>query len=141
MATYPALSVLQPWAELIVLGRKTVEIRNWTTDYRGVMWIHTGKAPAPDLEASFGLGDCYHGGYIGRVTLSLIVPLTEKRYREWAARHLDTGFFRNGLYGWILSNPIRLNSPVSAPGRPGLFYPDYEVNQQLLAQFSEGDKG
>src|SRR5436190_8194637 len=41
---YPlALSIRQPWATLILLGLKTVEIRRWTTPIRGRVSIHAGK--------------------------------------------------------------------------------------------------
>jgi ASCH domain-containing protein len=33
-----ALSVRQPWAELILTGRKKIELRTWTTDHRGPLW-------------------------------------------------------------------------------------------------------
>jgi hypothetical protein len=41
-----ALSIKQPWAELILLGRKTV--RSWSTDFRGLLALHTGKKPVPE---------------------------------------------------------------------------------------------
>jgi hypothetical protein len=36
---YRALSVRQPWANLICAGQKTVEVRSWQTDYRGTLVI------------------------------------------------------------------------------------------------------
>ncbi|UPK31846.1 ASCH domain-containing protein [Bradyrhizobium sp. 186] len=38
-----ALSIMQPWAWLIVNGRKDIENRDWTTRYRGPVAIHAGK--------------------------------------------------------------------------------------------------
>lgn len=38
-----ALSILQPWAWLIVNGHKDVENRNWRTSYRGHFIVHAGK--------------------------------------------------------------------------------------------------
>ena len=32
-----ALSIRQPWAELILQGRKTIELRTWKTSYRGLL--------------------------------------------------------------------------------------------------------
>lgn len=34
------LSLLQPWASLLVFGEKQVETRSWKTDYRGPVAIH-----------------------------------------------------------------------------------------------------
>lgn len=48
------LSVRQPWASLIANGRKTIELRSWSTKYRGPIRIisgvskWTGKTPYPD---------------------------------------------------------------------------------------------
>ena len=43
-----ALSVRQPWAELIVAGLKDVENRTWRTDYRGPVLIHAGMKIEPN---------------------------------------------------------------------------------------------
>ena len=40
-----ALSVKQPWANLIACGRKTIETRTWTTRYRGPLLIVSSKRP------------------------------------------------------------------------------------------------
>ena len=38
-----ALSVMQPWAELIRTGRKTIELRTWSTSHRGDLLVCAGK--------------------------------------------------------------------------------------------------
>lgn len=38
-----ALSIMQPWAQLIVDGIKPVENRTWPTTFRGSFLIHAGK--------------------------------------------------------------------------------------------------
>jgi hypothetical protein len=38
-----ALSIMQPWAWLIVNGHKDIENRNWPTRFRGRLLIHAGK--------------------------------------------------------------------------------------------------
>jgi hypothetical protein len=37
------LSIRQPWASLIAAGRKTVELRSWSTNYRGPLLILAGS--------------------------------------------------------------------------------------------------
>jgi hypothetical protein len=51
--TYPALTIRQPWAGLIALGRKTIETRTWRLDprlWRGddtvALAIHAGQGVA-----------------------------------------------------------------------------------------------
>jgi hypothetical protein len=38
-----ALSLKQPYAELLVSGRKTIEIRKWNTKFRGLFLVHASK--------------------------------------------------------------------------------------------------
>lgn len=47
-----ALSIMQPWAWLIVNGHKDIENRDWTTRYRGPVAIHAGKKVDWDCGAS-----------------------------------------------------------------------------------------
>ena len=37
------LSLKQPYAELIVSGKKTIELRTWNTKFRGEFLIHASK--------------------------------------------------------------------------------------------------
>lgn len=39
-----ALTIRQPWAQLIALGVKTIETRSWSTRYRGPLAIHAGTS-------------------------------------------------------------------------------------------------
>lgn len=39
----PCLSILQPYAWLIVNGHKDIENRDWSTKFRGRILIHAGK--------------------------------------------------------------------------------------------------
>jgi hypothetical protein len=51
----PALTIRQPSAELIISGRKSMEIRSWEVDHRGPLWIHAGLFRKPELDAAFGV--------------------------------------------------------------------------------------
>ncbi len=45
MRHFRAISLKQPWANLIVEGRKTIETRTWSTPYRGELLIVSSKRP------------------------------------------------------------------------------------------------
>src|SRR6266542_3775250 len=128
-----AISVRQPWAELLVTGQKSIEIRSWATDYRGRMWLHAGLKRDPELEHRFGFKALYTGGFIGSIKLVALVPMTRDRWMQWRDRHLDPGEFRNGLIAWIVDRPRRFPMPVPSKGQLGLFNPPDEVIQQLKA--------
>ncbi len=46
-----ALSIKQPWATLLVHGRKTIEVRRWQLHYRGPLLIHAARIPDSRPEA------------------------------------------------------------------------------------------
>ena len=37
------LSICQPFAELIIEGKKTIELRKWNTKFRGEFLVHAAK--------------------------------------------------------------------------------------------------
>lgn len=80
------LSVLQPWAWLIVHGPKRVENRSWQTAYRGSILIHAGKSRVRlgsgyeygDLPVALPSATAYDfGAIIGRARLIDCVPVEE----------------------------------------------------------------
>jgi hypothetical protein len=135
-----ALSIRQPWAELILSARKSIEIRSWTTDYRGPLWLHTGQKKDNELESHFGLSDLFYGGFVGQVTLSSVVRIDLDRWERWRSRHLVPGPAPSESYGWLLRDPVRLREPVAAPGELRLFLPDSETLTLLHQAIAWGDR-
>ncbi len=76
-----ALSLTQPWAELVVLGEKQYETRSWSTKVRGRIAIHASKAfpkSAKDLTEEDPYFVTALGKYpIIRVALGAIVGTVE----------------------------------------------------------------
>jgi hypothetical protein len=108
------LSIRQPWAFLVVTGRKRVENRSWRSNYRGPLLIHAGARwvdePVERIERRHGIEvprDLPRGGIVGIVDLVDIV------------RSIDDPFF-TGPLGWVFANARTL--PFRPwPGRLGLF--------------------
>ena len=50
-ATGYALSLKQPWAALLVAGRKSIEVRKWPTVRRGRILIHAARVSDDRTEA------------------------------------------------------------------------------------------
>lgn len=128
---YPALTVQQPWAELIIAGRKSIEVRSWWTDYRGPLWIHAGRKEDVDEGRKFGLLSPFRGGFIGRVVLTTIVQFDSDRWSRWRERHLSDGPMPQLVYGWVLKDPVRLTEPFPARGKLGLFRPEGDITDVL----------
>jgi hypothetical protein len=128
----PALSIRQPWAELILRGAKTVELRNWTDSYRGPLLLHTGKLFAPGFESDPQWQELFLGGFVGVVTLLAIVPMDRERWTAWKEQHMDRGGYQSGFYAWIMGQPRRLDHPVPASGQRGIFYPERSLLELVL---------
>lgn len=96
-----ALSVKQPWANLIASGKKTLEIRSWSVAYRGPLLICASRKPAIE---PFGCAVCL-------VDLVDIVPFDRSRLRESCLEA-----WIPGRLGWVLKNP-RIVEPFPVKGR------------------------
>ena len=111
--TVYALSLKQPWAALLVHGRKTVEVRRWPTTRRGRVLIHAARVPddraegwalvPPELREEARL----LRGIIGAGEIwSCIAYRSVQAFTADQARHLnDPSWFRTPvLYGFTFSN-------------------------------------
>ena len=137
-----ALSTRQPWLELILQGRKTIEVRTWKTRYRGPLLLHSSRAVDPNACQRFGLEpDCLTvGAIIGLVTIVDCLAFTEASWSTLSAAHLNTGGFRPGLMAWVLREPQKIQ-PISFRGRLGLFeVPDHLVSGLRLTQHGYIDR-
>ena len=88
-----ALTIRQPWAELILRGCKPYELRSWRTNYRGPLVIHA--AMKIDVEDARRLGlnpeKLIVGAFVGVAILSDVRPysredarlLQKKKGRIW----------------------------------------------------------
>ena len=116
-----ALSIRQPWAELIIMGVKDVENRSWATEHRGSLIIHAARTLDVSKEElkeyaeqyGFDPDNLVYGALIGIVE---VVDCTMMVSSDWHYK---------GQYGWYLKNPKRLEVPVLMKGRLGLFNVNY----------------
>jgi len=116
-----AISVRQPWAHLLVYGLKTIEIRNWTTNYRGRLSIHASRTVDELAMHRTALDDLPTGVILGYVDLISIEKFTPESWLALADEHLDVGCFDPSLYAWKFANPTRLEKPIPMSGKMGLF--------------------
>ncbi len=127
------LAMSQPWAELLVSGKKKVEIRNKNTNHRGWFYIYAcRKDTNENTVKSFGFDELPMGFIIGKAFLKGV-----KRYdslREFAADvklHLATekelkaeGWTtKMPKYGYIISEVKRMKA-LPFRGMPGFFNVD-----------------
>lgn len=136
-----AITIWQPWAELIIRGFKQYETRSWPTHYRGKIAIHAGQYHSLPHEVYAGIAaaigippEAYDGSWlfylengigafgavIGTVTLAGSFS-TDGLRRTLSAREIAMGDFTDGRHAWKLERPMRCDPPVPARGRQGLW--------------------
>lgn len=135
-----ALSIRQPWADLILHGKKTLELRNWLVNYRGPLAIHASQTVEETACRTHGIDPkkVSTGVVLGVVELKDIQTLDESTYYANGQEHLSTAPFKAPLFGWMLTNPKILDQPFPFTGHMGLFnVPD----GLLLADPANNEKG
>jgi hypothetical protein len=99
-----ALSVKQPWANLIASGKKTIETRLWTTHYRGHLLIVSSKKPKIE-PAGYAVA---------------FVELVDCRPMTMGDEDAACCPIYPGAVSWILRN-IRKLKPFPVRGQLGLY--------------------
>jgi hypothetical protein len=134
-----ALSLLQPWASLVVWGHKTIETRSWRTAYRGELLIHASRGKSGELiaqEPAFKRHIPHYdrlpfGALIGKVLLTDVVPvdalfLSDSLINKLSMEERAFGDYTRGRYAWMLEEPVAFADPIRINGSLGLW--DYELN-------------
>lgn len=115
-----ALSVKQPWAALLIAGRKTIEVRRWPTVRRGRVLLHAAKTPderaegwnlVRSLPSDLRCLADLRGGIMGSLTL-----LECRTYRspesfqaDQALHHNSPDWFRPPvMFGFRFADPMPL---------------------------------
>ncbi|MCF3627470.1 ASCH domain-containing protein [Planktothrix agardhii 1801] len=155
------LTIQEPWASLLVKGKKQYETRDWQRNYRGLLAIHAGKQSVPVEDYPLGLSEILDdlgisqtdlnnnkGKIIAIATLKDIHLMTDKFINEQTELERLTGFWEPGLYAWELTNIKPLSEPIPARGLPGLWlieqrlpglgFGDRNIEQEILNQLKSG---
>ena len=123
-----ALSIKQPWADLIVSGVKDIENRTWKTNFRGRVYVHASQKEADrpfgfsrftsEQIHSMNIPLCFYFTYkysaiIGEVD---IVDCVLSHSSIWAEH--ETVKKKDGkeiivpVWNWVLANPIKYDNPI-----------------------------
>lgn len=139
-----AISLWQPWASLVVLGKKRIETRSWATSYRGPLLVHAAKRWGPDERAI-----CWErpfvdalaefvgtmpgdrllplGCIIGMVNVTGCILTTAANVP--AGDEYYFGDYAPGRYQWHTSDAIAFAEPIPWKGSQGFF----DVPDQVIA--------
>jgi hypothetical protein len=127
------LSLLQPWATLVVMGVKQIETRSWSTVHRGPLLIHASKGKAGEIFANEPPFKKYipdfkqlpFGFIIGQVTLADVVRIrtgslfhtNEEMMNRLTMEEKAFGDYTEGRFAWMLQDAIQFKQPIGARGR------------------------
>lgn len=117
------LAISQPFAKLIVDGKKTIELRSWKTNYRGEFLIHAPQKIRYEDCKRLGIKEkLVTGAIIGKAELYDIKRYSS-RYEVKAdfQYHLASGKFYTKRYGFLLKRAKRFQIPIPCKGKLGLF--------------------
>jgi hypothetical protein len=127
-----ALTLKQPWAELVVLGAKWIETRPFGTDYRGPLYIHSsGHFHFSDLELCYQIPEfnkhiptphsqCRPGEIVGMAQLNDIKKMDEHLVEEFFQTDQRVfGEWKEGRYAWFLSHAVKFGNPIKMKGQLG----------------------
>lgn len=110
-----ALSIQQPWAELILRGDKDIENRSRCTSVRGIIAIHASKTVDIEACAKYGIdpSSLVTGAIVGSVEITDCVYGVFASKSRWATA---------GQCHYLLKNPKRFARPIPYRGMPGFFH-------------------
>lgn len=134
-ACMKCLSLKQSFAELVVSGRKTIELRSWNTKFRGWFLVHASGNV--DVEACKLLGLNRNAlprrAVVGKAYLYGVREyLTEREFTADQGKHMALGEYVKPRFGFLIRDATR-TKPVPLLGRLGFFDVDPNI--------CEADKG
>ncbi|HXX05528.1 MAG TPA: ASCH domain-containing protein [Candidatus Bathyarchaeia archaeon] len=118
------LSVSQPYADFIIEGKKTIELRRWNTMYRGEFLIHAplkvNKEACKRLKIKED--DLRTGVIIGKVEIyDVKVYTTIAELKSDYTKHFAGKEYLHHKYGFLLRNAQSLKVPIPCKGSLGFF--------------------
>lgn len=139
--TMTAITLVQPWGELVVSGKKTIECRNWKTNRRGFVALHASKKKERSrfelcrdhFKINVDADEVDYGAVIGFAEIVDVVDeeFLSKKNLKW---------FEEGQYAFVLENIIRLDEPVEVKGMMGFWNLQGEALAQCLNQLPKKQK-
>ena len=109
---YKAISLKQPWANLVASGEKTIETRKWSTKYRGDLVICSSQNPKIE---PYGKALCI-------VELYDVQPMTKEHEKKACVK------VYHKAHAWFLRNLRPINPPIPVKGALSIFNLELKLN-------------
>lgn len=132
------LSLWNPWAYLMALGKKQVETRHWTTSYRGLVAIHATRSWTSyeyHYSCQFGLSARMVKATCGSIlcVAELVDCVSTVHARHYLSEEeLRYGNYEAGRWAWLFRNIRPLKESYPYKGRQGLFDAGFSFDAAVL---------
>ena len=118
------LLLKQPYAELLVSGKKTIEVRKWKTKFRGQFLVHASKNI--DKESCKRLkidqAKLVTGAIVGKANLYDVISYGSKNsFLKDKNKHFASSNYDNPKYGFLVNQGKRFDTPIPIRGKLGFF--------------------
>ena len=126
------LSISQPFADLIVSGKKTIELRKWNTNFRGEFLIHAPiKIKIEDCKRLKITKKLVTGAIIGKADLYDVKKYnSSKEVKNDQKFHFASKNFQDKTFGFKIKNVKPLRIPIPWKGQLGFF--DVELSKARI---------
>jgi len=117
------LSISQPFADLIISGKKSIELRNWNTNFRGEFLIHAPiKIRTEDCRRLKINKKLTTGAIVGKAMLFDVKKYNSlNEIKKDQKLHYATKDLKNKKFGFILKNAKPFRIPTPWKGQLGFF--------------------
>src|SRR5262245_50442101 len=123
------LSLKQPYAELVVSGKKTIELRKWNTKFRGEFLIHASQTVNKEAceRNKIDPNSLITSAIIGKSVLYDVKEHDSKNsFLNDRKKHFADVNFTNYKYGFLLKDSKRFRKPIPLKGKLGFFDVEYD---------------
>ncbi|MBI5860023.1 MAG: ASCH domain-containing protein [Nitrosarchaeum sp.] len=126
------LSISQPFADLIISGKKTIELRKWSTNFRGEFLIHAPiKIKIEDRKRLKITKKLDTGVIVGKAEIYEVKKYNSlKEIKKDQKFHFASKNFQGKTFGFKIKNVKPLRIPIPWKGQLGLF--DVELSKARI---------
>jgi ASCH domain-containing protein len=137
MSRLSAISIKQPWIDLILRGHKSMELRGWNVHHRGRIALHAPAKIDYFAASFFGYSEPWklpRGKVLAIAEMDEVVLLDERNFNDYLTAHLQVIPANGPVFGIPLNQVQLLKNPVLTKGRLNIFPLDDEISKRILLQ-------
>ena len=143
------LSLIEPFATLILIGKKRIETRSYKTSYRGKLYIHASMTKMAledindkELMSLVSNSELNQGKIVCKCNLVDCIYMSKEyvdQMKKENHQEYICGDYKEGRYAWVLEDIIPLKEKMRAKGKLGIwnYYNELEI-MELMDEIEYG---